>query len=520
MPTACLRSYGVACPPRNSRSPSTITEVGVRLTSVDTCSSLDGLMWTIEQQTGQRSLGFTTLDEEVRVGSVPVTGAMPGWLHGTLVRVTPALMDGGGKTVKHWFDGAAMLNAFGFGDGSVSYGSRFLETEYLEDARQGKFEFGFATDPCRSLFKRVMSINDVERFDNANVNLQELGRRYIAMTETPLPVEFDPKTLATLGKPKWPDKQAHGQVTTAHPHYDYSGEEMVNYAAHFGPRTSYRVYAAGEVGAERRLIGSLPVKKPGYMHSFGMSERYVVLAENPLLVNPMSIPLSKKGFIDNYEWEPERGTRFIVMDRHTGEIQGIHEAEAFFCFHHVNSFERDGELVVDLIAYDDASIIHMLDVAELRSGDGSRLPRTSLRRYRIALDGSGVTRENIGDDVSPELPRINYRRNNTRDYRWMYATGATEDADWGDQLVKIDVTNGHTQVWHEPGCYPGEPVFIDRPDGSAEDDGAILSVVLDSATERSFLLILDAGTFEEVARAEAPHHIPFGFHGQYFREKD
>jgi carotenoid cleavage dioxygenase-like enzyme len=30
-------------------------------------------------------------------------------------------------------------------------------------------------------------------------------------------------------------------------------------------------------------------------------------------------------------------------------------------------------------------------------------------------------------------------------------------------------------------------------------------------------VVLDAQSFEEVARAEAPHHIPFGFHGQYFR---
>ena len=37
--------------------------------------------------------------------------------------------------------------------------------------------------------------------------------------------------------------------------------------------------------------------------------------------------------------------------------------------------------------------------------------------------------------------------------------------------------------------------------------------------ERSFLLILDAQTFTEVARAEAPHHIPFGFHGHFFRDK-
>jgi beta,beta-carotene 9',10'-dioxygenase len=473
-------------------------------------------MWTIEEKTS-RSAGFTSLDEEVHRDSVPVTGAVPAWLEGTLVRVTPALLDGAGKTVKHWFDGAAMLNAFGFGDGSVSYGSRFLQTDYLEDARKGEFSFGFGADPCRSLFKRVMSMNDVAKFDNANVNLQELGRRYVAMTETPLPVEFDPKTLATLGKPKWPDKEADGQVTTAHPHYDYAADEMVNYTAKFGPKTTYRVYAAGEVGAKRRLIGSLPVKRPGYMHSFGMSERYVVLAENPLLVNPISMPLSKKAFIDNYEWQPERGTRFIVMDRHTGEIQGIHEAEAFFCFHHVNAFERDGELIVDLVAHDNPAVIGLLQVETMRKADAS-LPPTHLRRYRISLDGSGVEREDLAPGISPELPRINYRRNNTHDYRWVYA--AASDSEWFNQLVKVDVTNGDVHTWQEPGCYPGEPVFVERPGATAEDDGAILSVVLDANAARSFLLILDAASFEELARAEAPHQIPFGFHGQYFRDKD
>ena len=56
-----------------------------------------------------------------------------------------------------------------------------------------------------------------------------------------------------------------------------------------------------------------------------------------------------------------------------------------------------------------------------------------------------------------------------------------------------------------------------EPGEEAEDGGVILSVVLDTATRRSFLLVLDAGSFEELARAEAPHHIPFGFHGEYLR---
>ncbi len=75
---------------------------------------------------------------------------------------------------------------------------------------------------------------------------------------------------------------------------------------------------------------------------------------------------------------------------------------------------------------------------------------------------------------------------------------------------------GETRVWREPGSFPGEPVFVPRPGGKAEDDGAVLSVVLDGRTARSFLLVLDAKTFSELGRAAVPHHIPFGFHGRLF----
>ena len=45
----------------------------------------------------------------------------------------------------------------------------------------------------------------------------------------------------------------------------------------------------------------------------------------------------------------------------------------------------------------------------------------------------------------------------------------------------------------------------------------VLSVLLDAARRSSALVVLDAGTMEEVARASVPHHIPFGFHGVYAR---
>jgi beta,beta-carotene 9',10'-dioxygenase len=42
--------------------------------------------------------------------------------------------------------------------------------------------------------------------------------------------------------------------------------------------------------------------------------------------------------------------------------------------------------------------------------------------------------------------------------------------------------------------------------------------VLDTDAERSFLLVLDAADFTELARATVEHHIPVGFHGSYYSQ--
>ncbi|MDY7083097.1 MAG: carotenoid oxygenase family protein, partial [Halobacteria archaeon] len=61
--------------------------------------------------------------------------------------------------------------------------------------------------------------------------------------------------------------------------------------------------------------------------------------------------------IEAYEWKPDRGTRFLVMDRETGDVVARPRADAFFSFHHINAFERDEEVVIDISAYDDASVV-------------------------------------------------------------------------------------------------------------------------------------------------------------------
>jgi carotenoid cleavage dioxygenase-like enzyme len=82
--------------------------------------------------------------------------------------------------------------------------------------------------------------------------------------------------------------------------------------------------------------------------------------------------------------------------------------------------------------------------------------------------------------------------------------------------VKVDVETGQVDRWHEPGTYAGEPVYVPRPAAEREDDGVLLSVVLEPERGASSLLALDAADLSELARARVPHHVPFGFHGQHF----
>ena len=60
----------------------------------------------------------------------------------------------------------------------------------------GKISYGeFATDPCRSIFSRIYTLFVPEPADNAAVNVTRIADPFVALTETPLPVEFDPQTL-------------------------------------------------------------------------------------------------------------------------------------------------------------------------------------------------------------------------------------------------------------------------------------------------------------------------------------
>ena len=455
--------------------------------------------------------GFRSLDQELELDALAVEGEVPTWLHGSLLRTGPAKWDVGPRTLNHWFDGLAMLHRFSLDEGRVSYANRFLHTRAWRAAQErGQIAYSeFATDPCRSLFQRVTAMFTPSLTDNANVNLVKLGERFIAMTETPIPVQFDHGTLEAAGVAY----RAPGELTTAHPHLDRQTGGMLNYAAKLGPRNSYRFFRLAPGTDRPEVIARRPVREPAYVHSFGLTARWLVLAEFPLVVNPLRLALSGRPYIENYRWKPELGTRFHLFDRRTGEHVGPFETDARFAFHHVNAYEVGDELVVDISTYPDATIVEDLYLERLRAG--KPVSSAHLERFHLSPESGRVTSERLVDEPF-ELARINYGRCNERPYRYAWGVGGGRGTGWIDRIVKVDVVERRTTLWEQDGCFPGEPVFVAAPDAASEDDGVLLSVVL-GPEGTSFLLVLDAETLEELGRAAVPHHIPFGFHGQFAR---
>lgn len=462
-------------------------------------------------------LGFGQTKHEITLDRLPLQGRIPDWVAGTLVRNGPGTFRVGEQQYRHWFDGLAMLHRFTVAGGQVSYANKYLQSRAYDEARAtGRISYSeFATDPCRSMFQRVQSVFSPKITDSAKVSIAKIAEHYLALAETPIQVEFDPQTLESVGVFQY-EPGTTGQMTTVHPQFDFASDEVFNLVTRFHRVSHYRVYRLkGQL--EPELASSLPVSQPAYMHSFGMTENYFILSEFPLVVNPLHLLLWLKPYIENFRWEPKRGAPFWIIDRRTGKLARKVEADPYFAFHHVNAFERGDELVVDIAAYPDADVLQAYYLNRLKDPT-LEVPFGNLRRYRLPLKAGRASYEVISDQCL-ELPNFDYRRYNMQDgYRYVYAVSIDPQQRQGfyNQLLKVDVETGATLAWRQPGCYPGEPIFVGKPGRQTQDDGVILSVVLDAAAGASFLLVLDAHSFDELARAEAPHAILFGYHGAYF----
>lgn len=468
-----------------------------------------------------------------------VRGKIPSWINGNLLRNGPGSIKVGETSFNHLFDAAALLHRFNISDGKVTYQCRFLKSEaYKRNLVANKIvvdEFGTCAvpDPCESIFKRLSSIFNSSSFsDNALISIHPFNGEFYALTEFPIIYKFDQETLETSGKVDFCHRfLSHSAHPVTMP--DGSVFNLGTSLSNLKPYYNIIHFPKGEnlVDGSRIVAKILSrwTRKFSYMHTFGVTENFFLIIEQPWTISMAAVvksKLFKKPFASCFNWEANQQTVLHLIDRKTGKVSHKFKTEAFCFFHIINQFETKDSLIVDICCFPNAEVINDMYIESLQQLTiESDLNIFLAKPFRFVLPLNQQMNCEVRSeplcDVGCELPRINDKFSG-REYQFFYALSSKSGSCLS--LIKFDVKNKSTLKWSENNCFVSEPIFVPSPNLSAEDDGVILASMIWGQDKRNQvgLLVLDAKTMNELGRCEfndLPSPVPKCFHGWFAERK-
>ncbi|MEM9654269.1 MAG: carotenoid oxygenase family protein [Actinomycetota bacterium] len=465
---------------------------------------------------------------EWRAWDLDVTGEIPADLNGVYLRNTENPLHLPLATY-HPFDGDGMVHSLHLADGEASYTNRFVRTKGLaaEIDSGGALWAGFVERPedalrsdgwgARTRMKDASSTDVVVHGGVALTSFWQCGDLY----------RLDPITLETLGTESW-NGAFPAEGVSAHTKLDEQTGELLFF--NYSTEAPYMHY--GVVGSDGALTHYIDVPLPGprLTHDLAFTTNYTIINDCPLFWDPRALD----GGLYVPRFFPDLPTRFGIVPRFGGtdEIRWF-EADPTYVLHWINAFEDGDEVVVDGYfqhspvpkvptgAGIERIIYSHLDLYELR---------TEIRRWRFNLR-TGATREETLTDRVCEFGVINPTIAG-RSYRYAYSALPCEGWFGFRGLLKHDLVTGAETVVELPdGVYGSEAVMVprsapqpgaesepgSRSEPGAEDDGYLLTYLIDTVNDRSSCLILDAAAPEDgpLATVSLPERISSGTHATW-----
>ncbi len=470
--------------------------------------------------------GYESVEQELDYWIEDVEGQIPAELHGTLFRNGPGLLDVNGHHIHHPFDGDGMISAIAFRDGRAYFHNRFIRTAaYLEEQKAGKILYRgvFGTQKPGGWLANAF---DLKLKNIANTNVIYWGGKLLALWEAADPHRLDPYTLETLGKDSLNGVLSDGEAFAAHPRIDPSCNQdsgapsLVNFSIKPGLSSTITIF---ELNLDGKVVRQHAYSVPGFafIHDFAITPNYCIFFQNPIAFNPLPFVFGLRGAGECIKFQPNQPTRIIVIPRDKSKSVQILEIHSGFVFHHANAFEQDNEVCIDSICYE--SFPEVEPQSNFRQVDFDSLKPGQLWRFHLDLQDKTktVSRELI-EARCCEFPSIHPERVG-QPYRYLYmgaAHGDTGNAPL-QAILKIDLESGVRQLWSAaPRGFISEPIFVERPNSTDEDDGWLLTLVYDAAHHRSDVVILDARDLNRgaIARLHLKQHIPYGLHGSFTPE--
>jgi carotenoid cleavage dioxygenase len=434
---------------------------------------------------------------ELTLTDLVVTGTIPPGLNGRYLKMgaNPVRPEHAGH---HWFLGDGMVHGIALRDGrAVWYRNRWI----LSRLAAAALPRASAPGPRRG-------INDT-----VNTNIVEIGGQPVAV------VEAGSVPVALSDGLEQQEYTAFGGTLrgafSGHPHRDPATGEQHLIAYDGRVWNAVRHVVVSPAGRVVRDV-AIPVRHGPCVHDCGLTARFVVVLDLPVTFSMRAV---LAGQVFPYRWNAGHKARLGLLPR-AGDADAIIwcEVPTCFVFHVANAHdEPDGRVVLDVIAYD------TMFASGSVSGAGGLDALGRLERWTVDPVARRVHRA-VLDTTPQEFPRVDERRFG-RVHRYAYTVAVPEDGNTqlagATRLYKHDLVTGTRQV-HEFGAdtVPGEFVFVPARADAAEDEGWLLGLVIDTAADRTALVILDARAVEAapVASVQLPHRIPPGFHGNWFAD--
>jgi all-trans-8'-apo-beta-carotenal 15,15'-oxygenase len=266
-----------------------------------------------------------------------IDGEIPGFIRGSYFLNGPARFSRGGLSYRHWLDGDGMICTLNFENGGVRFTNRFVRSARLvaEDAVRRPMFRTFGTSFEGDRLKRGVALESP-----VNVSVYPYRDSVLAFGEQGLPWELDPITLETRGEYNFGGVLNDLSPFAAHPKFDPLTGEMFNFGiAYSAPSPSLNLYRFGERGD---LIYRQRLQLPYAcsIHDFSLSPRYVVFYLSPYILNMELLTRDGRTLIEALKWQPELGSRLLIVSRETGDQVASIPIGNSYCLHLINSFEE------------------------------------------------------------------------------------------------------------------------------------------------------------------------------------
>jgi all-trans-8'-apo-beta-carotenal 15,15'-oxygenase len=253
------------------------------------------------------------------------------------------------------------------------------------------------------------------------------------------------------------------------------------------------------------------------IHDFSLSANYVVFYLSPYTLNVDRMVRGGYSLMDSLAWEPERGSRLLVMDRRSGEQVASVPLAGRYCLHLINSFDQGQRLTVDVIELEQPVYDQYQPLPELFTD----VSRGGPIRLVVDLQKCDVIeRHELDYRSAPDFPAIDPSRSGQpyRDF-WMLGLSATgrKGRKFFDQLVHAswDAPSSNDIFQAAPHHYlGGEPIFIGGPEPG---DGAVICQQFDADRAQSEFLVFDAFHVSAgpIATLRLKEPIYLGFHASF-----